>query len=77
MTTMSMFASDCHPFDVVPWEQMRDAVPLTLPERANFKEHTRLRIWSGDLLVRFDKKHIFMKHEDMAICLYEYERDFK
>lgn len=77
MTTMRMFASDCYPFEVVPWKQMDDAQLLTRVERDNFKKHTKFHLKKGDLLVRFDKKHIFMKHEDMAICLYDCERDFK
>jgi energy-converting hydrogenase Eha subunit F len=75
MITMRMSAEDCYPWQVVPWKQMEQAVPLTPTERGNLAKHTGYNL-SDYEVVRYSKTHIFIKAEDMAICLYHYERDF-
>lgn len=77
MTTLRLFAEDCRLWDVVPWHQMRNAQPLTDEERANFKKHANVNIGKGDTVVRYDSRHIFLKNYDLAICIYDYQRDFR
>lgn len=76
MTTMRLLASHCFPLDVVPWKQVESDAPLTPAERANFARHTGYKIPKGTPLVRHSPTRIFMRYEDMAICLYAHERSF-
>ena len=76
MTTMRLFASHCLQFDVVPWKQVESDPPLTPTERTNFAGFTGYKVPRDTPLIRHSPTHIFMRHEDMAICLYAYERSF-
>lgn len=76
MTTMRLFADACNPLDVVPWKQVESGTPLTPAERDNFARHTGYKVPTGTPLIRYSPTHIFMKHDDMGICLYAYDRSF-
>ena len=66
----------CIPMDCVPWKQMTNSSPLTPVERANFCKFTGYRLAKGAVVVRYDRRRIFAKSEDLAVCIYDYARSF-
>ena len=74
---LAMFASGCYEGDCVPWVQMRNAVPLTKTERRNLLRRIGGKEDQSVEIVRYDRERIFAHAEDMAVCIYCYERDFK
>lgn len=74
--TLRLQAESCRPWDVVPWQQMGDAAALPKADRRAFLRHTGYKIPPAAELVRFDTRRIFARQNDLAVCVYDYDRDF-
>lgn len=74
---LTLFASACAEGDCVPWVQMVEGVPLTKTERRNLLRRIGGKEDQSVEIVRYDRERIFARAEDMAVCIYCYERDFK
>ena len=77
MVMLRIFAAGCQPGDAVPWEQLEGAQPFTDRERGNFKRITGIYIGKNEVVVRYDSCRLFVKSGDLAICFYNYPRDFR
>lgn len=66
---LRMFADVCRYCECVPWKQVEDYPRLSAAERRSLTKKSQLQISGNAVLVKFDDRKVFVKYEDLAVCI--------
>jgi hypothetical protein len=66
---LRMFADVCRYGECVPWKQVEDYPSLSDTERRILVKKSQLKISRNAVLVKFDERRVFVKYEDLAVCI--------